>query len=106
MRDEQVYTVGLVVILLAEMLFTVPLLIDSMIGSNESSVIFILLIAHLVWMIYGKSWRLDRYSGIIHIMGIIAFFASFVPVIGFVFHGVVSYLIIKEIIETYRRTPT
>jgi len=96
-RAEQIYTIGLGILLLTELIFSVPLMIDSLIDNQVTYLIFIAAVGHLVWLVYGNIWTLKRRKPYIHWMGMVAFIGSFIPIFGFILHVVVSVMIIKVI---------
>ena len=95
--DEKIYKLGLIVLLLGELFFSVPLMIDTMIGYEDISFILVLVTGHGGMYLYGKAARLNSFAERVHLFGAIAFAGSFIPFLGFILHAVTSFIIIKEL---------
>lgn len=102
MMDEKIYQFGLYVLLFFEGILAIPLAIDSMMGSDGQNIIIFVLVVHLVMWTYGEVGRLHRLNKTIHIIGLVAFIISFVPLVGFILHFIVIYLILRDIIRRSR----
>ena len=95
MMDEKIYKVAIFVILGMELILSIPLVIDSMMGRQGFEIVIILGILHIIMYGYGELFRVRNFHKKAHVLGIVAFMTSFLPFVGFVLHIVVSYIIIK-----------
>lgn len=101
--DEKVYQLGIYVLILFEGILSIPLVIDSMMGSKGQNLIVVALILHMVLWTYGEIWRIYRLNKRVHVMGIVAFVISFVPLVGFLMHFIVLITMVTDIIKRVRR---
>lgn len=101
---ERVYVVGLCFILLVELTFSIPFMIDSLMLEGQVTYLYVLVIGHAIWLIFGNLYYLDSRRPIIHYIGLLAFLGSFVPFLGFLLHAIVSFMIIKVLLQYTKRT--
>lgn len=98
--DEHVYKIGLVLILLGELIFTTPLLIDAMVGKEDITILLILVLMHGGLYLWGALLRLNNFNSKLHWFGGAAYMGSFIPLVGFILHGVTAYKIYKHLRQT------
>lgn len=106
MIDEKIYNIAVYILLMFELILSIPLIIDSMVGRTGFEIVIILGMGHIAMFLYGELFKVRNFHKVAHGTGIIAFVVSFVPLIGFIMHIVVSYLIIRGIMKKNKKTKT
>lgn len=101
--DERLYQIGLVILFLGELVFSVPTMIDSIVGTEDMTLLMVLVMGHAVLYVYGSSLRLHSFRGYVHFVGGGAFLTSFIPMFGFLLHFVVVVVIFNELRKMFRK---
>lgn len=96
--ENKVYTGGFILILIMELFLSVPLVTDSVIKDGSMIVVYVA-VAHMFWYFFSKSGMVDDSLPIAHVFGMIGFIVSIFPVVGFIWHVLVSYIMVKYILQ-------
>jgi len=102
-NDEKIYGYVLYVLLVFEGLLSIPLLIDSFVGTEGQNIIIAVAGIHAITWFLAEVWRTERLNKTIHMTGLIASLGSLMPFVGFVLHVVVVYLIFRDILQESRK---
>lgn len=97
--EDKVYQVGVFILLLTEIFLAIPLMVDSSLHEG-SNIIALVAMGHFFWLLFGKTGLVERALTLAHIFGIMGLFISMIPVVSFIWHGLVAWLLVKYIIQT------
>lgn len=100
--DERIYQIGLVILLIGELVFSVPTMIDSIVGTEDMTLVMVLLMGHVIVYMYGNMYRLHSFRGYVHFIGGGAFLGSFIPMFGFILHFIVVIVIFNELRKMFK----
>jgi len=103
MQLERAYTVGMVVLLVFETMLSIPLMIDSLLGDSAIQMVFIVAVCHILMWMFGTGYHLNHHNSKVHLIGMLAFIGSFVPIAGFVFHLLVVWVLLKYFVSLKRQ---
>lgn len=99
MWDERVYTIIIYFLFVMETILAIPLVIDSMIGKTGQEIIYVTLCIHIFLLFFGEVFRIRRMDKEVHVVGIVAFLGSFIPIVAFLLHALVIYFIVRGIMR-------
>lgn len=96
--EDKVYIAGVLVLMGVELMMAIPLVTDSMV-KDGSTFLALASIGHLFWWIFGKTGMVEKPLGIPHVLGMMGVFISMLPVVGFIWHGVVAVTLLKYVMR-------
>lgn len=100
--EDKVYMGGILLLLAVELFLTIPLMTDSM-AKEGSTVIVLVAVGHFFLWLFGKTGLVQQPLGLPHFIGIAGFAVSLMPVIGFIWHGLISIILLKYVINMWKQ---
>ena len=99
--EDKINMGGIMILLAFELFLTIPLMTDSMV--KEGSVIIVLVsVGHFFMWLFGKTGMVQNPLGFPHIFGMVGVMISIIPLIGFVWHGLISFILIKYVLNFWK----
>lgn len=96
--EERAYILFLFILLMCEVIMSIPLVTDSLLMQG-SSIVMLTAIGHFFCYLYGRSGFVRGAVGTANIMGAMGLFITVIPVISFIWHGVVAYMLGKHMVN-------
>ncbi|KTF59744.1 MULTISPECIES: hypothetical protein [Bacillus amyloliquefaciens group] len=100
--EERVYTVGMLFLFGFELIFSIPLMTDSLLDSDMSYLLMVLGAGHLFWLMYTKTGTVNNGVVVPHVFGSLGVLFSMIPLFGFTVHFITSWMIGKFLVAEFR----
>lgn len=102
-KETKVYIVLLGLLGIAEFISAIPLVIESILYTDSLYLIFVLGSIHLIAFVFAGTGLVEYHHKSTHVMGIIAMFLNFIPIVNFIPHMFVIIKILGDFNKIFKQ---